>query len=84
MTTMDVTLDYVLALARRLRPVDQARLIVRLAPAIEQLLTAPSSSEFASRPPLRGLFVDLGTAPSERDITDIQHEMWATFPQDGV
>lgn len=81
MTTADVTLDQVLALARRLRPVDQARLIARLAPTVEQLLQPPSAGP---RPPLRGFLADLGTAPSDADITEVQHEMWATFPSDAA
>lgn len=84
MTTTDVTLEHVLALARRLPPLDQARLMVRLAPTIEQLLTQPQFSTDATRPPLRGLLADLGPVPSEADITDIQREMWATFPSDAV
>lgn len=80
MTTTDITLDHVLALARRLRPVDQARLIARLAPTIEQVVAVSPASEPATLPPLRGLLADLGTAPSASDITDIQHEMWSDFP----
>jgi hypothetical protein len=78
MTTTEVTLDQVLALARRLRPVDQARLIVRLAPTIEQILVQAQSTSGAARLPLRGLLADLGPAPLDSDITDVQREMWAT------
>lgn len=84
MTTTDVTLDQVLALARRLRPVDQARLIARLAPTIEQILTQRQTSMLAERPPLRGLLADLGPAPSDVDITEVQREMWTTFPRDTI
>jgi hypothetical protein len=84
MTTTEVTLDQVLALARRLRPADQARLIVRLAPTIEQLLVHAQPTSGASRLPLRGLLADLGPAPSDSDITDVQREMWATFPSDAL
>ena len=84
MTTADVTLDQVLALARRLRPVDQVRLIVRLAPTMEHMLTQLPPAAETARPRLRGLLADLGTAPSDADITAIQREMWATFPSDTV
>jgi len=79
-TTTDITLDHVPALARRLHPVDQARLIARLAPTIEQVVTVSPASEQATPPPLRGLLADLGTAPSDSDITDVQYEMWSNFP----
>lgn len=82
MTTPDVNLDYVLALARRLRPIDQARLIARLAPTIEQILPSSLVSEQTARLPLRGLLTDLGMAPSDNDIVDVQREMWSTFPHD--
>jgi hypothetical protein len=72
------TLDEVLSLARRLRPSDQARLIVRLAPTIEHLVDQrESTSAPSSRPRLRGLLADLGPAPSAEEITDVQREMWA-------
>lgn len=84
MTTAEITLDQVLALARRLRPVDQARLIVRLAPTMEHMLTQPQLSTETARPRLRGLLADLGPAPSDTDITETQREMWATFPSEAV
>jgi hypothetical protein len=58
MTTTEVTLDQVLALARHLRPVNQARLIARLAPTIEQILTQPQLSDVAA-------FDRILTAPHE-------------------
>jgi hypothetical protein len=84
MTTAEITLDQVLALARRLRPVDQARLIARLAPTMEHLLAQPQTPTTPDRPRLRGLLADLGTAPSDSDITETQREMWATFPSENV
>lgn len=84
MTTTEVTLDQVLALARRLRPIDQARLIARLAPTMEQALIQPQLSEHVTHPPLRGLLMDLGRAPSETDITDVQREMWSSFAGEDV
>lgn len=84
MTTVDVTLDQVLALARRLRPIDQARLIARLAPTMEQALIQPQLSEHLTRPSLRGLLMDLGSAPSETDIIGVQREMWTSFAGEDV
>ena len=80
MPTADVTFDTVFALARRLRPSDQARLIASLAPTIEHLLDRIEQPTIVpERPPLRGLLVDLGSAPSDADITEVQQEMWKTF-----
>jgi hypothetical protein len=85
MATSEITLDEVLALAQRLRPSDQARLVARLAPSIEHWLdqTEPATPP-SRRPRLRGLLADLGPAPSDADITEAQREMWATFPSDSV
>ena len=82
MATSDVTLDQVLALARRLRPVDQAQLIARLAPNTQHLLETTQSTTSLERPPLRGLLADLGTGPTDSDIAEVQQEMWATFSED--
>jgi len=83
MVATNVTFDQVFALAQRLRPIDQARLIVRLAPKVEWLLEQveprPSSSP---RTPLRGLLADLGPAPSAEEIDAVQREMWLTFMQE--
>ncbi|MEM8534697.1 MAG: hypothetical protein AAGF95_27895 [Chloroflexota bacterium] len=84
MATSDVTLDQVLALARRLRPVDQAQLIARLAPNTQHLLKTTQSTTSLERPPLRGLLADLGTAPTDSDIAEVQQEMWATFSEDSI
>ncbi len=76
----EVTLEQVLLLAQQLRPVDQARLVVRLVPKVELFLNqveGRDASEF--RQPLRGLLSDLGTAPSAEDIDAVQREMWAAF-----
>ena len=45
MTTTELpTLDGVLALAQRLAPADQVRLIARLAPRLEQLVAEPPAA----------------------------------------
>ena len=80
MGTTGVTLDQVLALARRLPPVDQARLVARLAPMVERVLDqAEPSSTAAPRTPLRGLLADLGPAPSAEAIDEVRREVWASF-----
>jgi hypothetical protein len=78
-----VSLDEVLMLAKQLRPVDQARLVVRLAPQVEWALeqVEPDLSPLPHSS-LHGLLADLGPAPSTDDIDEAQREMWATFAQE--
>ena len=83
MSANEITFDQVLVLVQQLRPVDQARLITRLAPMMERLLDQVEiAASPASRTPLRGLLADLGPAPSAEDIDEVQRELWATFTQD--
>jgi hypothetical protein len=58
--------------------VNQARLVVQLTPTIEQLLPQPLPTA-SGRVPLRGLLSDLGAAPSDQDIVDVQRDMWSSF-----
>ena len=79
----EITFEQVLALAQQLRTVDQARLIARLAPKVEQLLEQIDlGTSHQSGLPLRGLLSDLGPAPSAAEINEMQQEMWATFAQE--
>lgn len=81
MSTSDTTLEHILALAQKLRPADQARLVAQIATTIQRTLdesNIPLSS--SSRTPLRGMLADLRPTPSAEDIDSMQHEMWATFP----
>ncbi|MBE7529401.1 MAG: hypothetical protein HS099_06685 [Ardenticatenaceae bacterium] len=73
-----MSLDEVLILAKQLRPVDQARLVARLAPQVERVLEQVDPSPLP-HPSLRGLLADLGPAPSAQDIDTAQREMWAAF-----
>jgi hypothetical protein len=75
-----ITLDQVLALARRLRPVDQARLMARLAPTVERVLDQAEEPVSApQRSPIRGLLQDLGPAPAAEEIDEARREMGASF-----
>ncbi len=80
MPTAAASFDTVFTLARQLRPSDQARLIASLAPTLEHLLDRiEQPTVVPERSPLRGLLADLGSAPSEADITEVQQEIWKTF-----
>ena len=79
----EVTFDQVFSLAQRLRPVDQVRLVARLAPKVEWMLEqVEPTTPVQRRKPLRGLLADLGSAPSAEEIAEVQQEMWATFGQE--
>jgi hypothetical protein len=82
-STDDLTFEQVLVLAQRLPPVDQVRLVARLAPQVERVLeqVAPTDA-IQSWTPLQGLLSDLGPAPSAEDIDEVQREMWARFAQE--
>jgi hypothetical protein len=78
-----VTLEEVLRLARQLRPVDQARLIARLAPLMAEALDRTEEHPIpASCEPLYGLLADLGPAPSAEEIDEVRREMWSGFGAD--
>lgn len=74
MTTSTITFNQVLLLAQELPPIEQARLVARLAPQVEHVIASVMSSAPIS---LRGLFADLGTAPSAQEMETVRREMWA-------
>lgn len=74
-----VTLEDVLALAKRLSPVDKVRLVERIAPEVERDLADGSEGQSHS---LLGLLKDLGPAPSAEEINAARREAWASFPRD--
>lgn len=82
LTANEITLEQVLSLAQRLRPIDQVRLAVRLAPKVEWVLTQLENEPALTRIPLRGLLSDLGAAPSAEEIDEVQREMWAGFDKE--
>lgn len=82
LTANEITLEQVLSLAQRLRPIDQARLAIRLAPKVEWALTQIEAEPTSARTPLRGLLSDLGAAPTAEEIDDVQREMWAGFARE--
>jgi hypothetical protein len=80
-TAAEVTLDQVLALAQRLPPADQARLVERLAPVLVQALTEGGPKPRRS---LLGIAADLGPAPSAEEIDQARREMWGNFPREDI
>ncbi len=76
-----VTLDQVLDLAHKLSPRDQARLVARLAPALERALDQPLSRP---HPDFWGILSDLGPAPSAEEIDEARREAWANFPREDI
>ena len=88
-----LTLDEIVAAARRLPPRDRLRLIERLAADLEPSVPAEVSTEpasdtgetkdpVASRQSLRGLWK--GTVPeiSAEEISEMRREAWKGFPRE--
>lgn len=81
MSSNQFSFEQVLEMAQRLPPIDQARLVARLAPNMEKLFEQVGSSP-AKRVSLRGLLADLGQAPSSEEIDEVRREMWAGFGEE--
>ncbi len=78
-----ITFDQVLVLAQQLRPIDQVRLVARLAPKVEWIVQqVEAATPPLPRKPLRGLLADLRPTPLAEDIDEVQREMWATFAEE--
>ena len=76
-----VTLKEVLDLAMQLSLVDKVRLIERIAPQIEQELTAARPRK-SLRKSLRGLWRGLDI--TSEDIAETRREMWGNFPREDI
>ena len=81
MATTKVTLETVLSQALELAPQDKARLIERLAAALDHELLIGGRRPRRS---LHGILKDLGPAPSAEDIDEMRREAWANFPRDDI
>ncbi len=73
-----VTLEEVLDLAQQLSPVDKARLIGQVAPALARELTE-TVPVLQPRRSLYGIAAHLGPAPSAEEIDAARGEMWTTI-----
>lgn len=81
--TEPVTLDQILTLTQRLSPADKVRLMQRLLADIwAHMQTQPERDTPAPTRSLRGLWADLGTAPSAEEIFKVRREMWLGIQQD--
>ena len=74
-----VSLKEALDLVKQLSPVDQVRLIERMAPDIERELVAARPTP---RKSLRGLWRGLDI--TEEEITEARREMWCGFPREDI
>ena len=79
--TNPITFEQVFALAQQLHPIEQARLVARLAARVEDLLEQTDPTTRPTSPLLRGILTDLGQAPSSEDIDEARREMWASFAE---
>lgn len=77
----NATFEDVLKLVRQLSPVEQVRLIERIAPEIERELFVSRSTPGVS---LLGILKDLGPAPTLEEIDAARSEAWADFARNGA
>ncbi|MDB5292385.1 MAG: hypothetical protein JWL69_3626 [Phycisphaerales bacterium] len=73
------TVDEVIALARRLSPLEKLKLIERLAPDLETALSSPAVAAPSPRRSVRGMF--RGCTVSSQDIEQARGEIWGSFPR---
>ncbi len=75
------TVETIFSQALALAPRDKARLIERLAAALERELLVGGRAPLRS---LHGILKDLGPAPSAEEIDEARREAWANFPRDDI
>lgn len=78
MSTKTLSVDELVALAAHLSAQERVRLTERIVANLSQ-----DSSESARTPrrSLRGLWADLGPAPTDEEIEEDRREMWGTFAE---
>jgi hypothetical protein len=74
----DTILDQIKELLTKLTPQEKAEAVALLGAALKAELpeAAPTRRHSA-----RGLWAELGTAPSAEDIDQARREMWGNFPR---
>jgi hypothetical protein len=77
----DPTLEDVLKLVEQLSPDDKRRLMERIAPEFDHILTR---EQRRARRSLLGIAADLGPGPSEEEIYEARKEAWARFPREDI
>jgi len=76
------TVDQIIALARRLTPLEKLKIIGHLAPDLEEALGKIGPGSPPLRRSLYGRFRGLGI--SEQDIAQARREMWGNFPREDI
>ncbi len=79
LSSIDVTVNQVVELLRKLPPRQQLRVLSRVLPELEHALPAAEAKE---RESLRGLWRGLDV--TEEDIAQVRREMWGHFPREDV
>ncbi len=77
----DIALDQVKELLSHLTPLEKAEVVAWLGTALKAELPHEATHE---RQSARGLWADLGTAPSAEEIDEARHEMWGNFPRNDI
>lgn len=77
----DAVVNQLKGLLKQLTPSEKAEVVAWLGNALkEELPQLPLST----RQSARGLWADLGVAPSAEEIDEARHEMWGNFPREDV
>jgi hypothetical protein len=77
----DAILNQVKELLTKLTPAEKADVVAWLG---EALKTELPPRAVTPRRSARGLWADLGTAPSAEEIDEARREMWGNFPRDDI
>lgn len=74
------TPNSVLEMLRKLPPRERLKVISQALPEIEQSLSEKPHPKLS----LRGLWKDLGPAPTAKEIDEARDEMWKDFPREDM
>ncbi len=78
----DATLEQVKRLATTLSPAEKTRFAQWLTETSSEEVNTPTRTK--SHHSLYGLCADLGPGPTDEDIEEMRHEMWANFPREDI
>ncbi len=82
MKLKNVKLQRIVELAKQLSPLEKIQLIEQVLPDLEEPLK--TNSEESTLLSAYGSLVDLGDAPSEKEIDEVRQEVFGGFPREDI
>lgn len=73
--------DMLVEQAKHLSPTEKAELVARLAELLQTEIPQPPKKP---RKSMRGIWADMGPAPSAEDIDEVRREMMKNFPREDI